>query len=458
MTQSIADRLGEPSLALNGSFDSSELWTYRHHPFTVPAGVSTIHLRYDYSDRISADPIVGGGNVLDIGLFDERGTEAGSAGYRGWSGSDQTEFTVARDWATPPYKPGELGEGEWNVLLGAYKIHPERGLHYEVEIWFDPDLQPVERVLYRSGIPVKPNLPGPIMPGWYRGDLHCHTMASDGDSWLPDVLHAAVETGLDFLGVTDHNGAIPPERGVLAAEVDWPVLVPGVEVTTYAGHWNAWGGSGRWYDFREPTEAGMQQAMAAANEAGATVSINHPKPFGPEWRFPAANQSHAIEIWNGPWPRLNSVALNVWDDALRSGRRVTAIGGSDMHRLRDERASLISVAQLGTPTTWVHVEGELTAEAILAAIRRGDCFVSASPAGPQLITERRSSGVRFQTAGARGNALVALSENGMVETWSIPEERSVHELAWDTDDRYLRAQIVASDGSMLAVGNPVYRE
>lgn len=456
MTGSTGISLGEPALVLEGSFDAGELWTYRHHPFTVPAGVSTLHLRYDYSDRISADVMAFGGNVLDIGLFDERGTEAGTVGYRGWSGSDQAEFTIARDWATPPYKPGAIGAGVWSVLLGAYKVHPERGLAYTIEIWFDPDLQPVERVLYRTGLPVKPGLPAPIAPGWYRGDLHCHTLASDGDSWLPDVLHAAVETGLDFLGVTDHNGAIPPDPGVLPSSVEWPVLVPGVEVTTYAGHWNAWGGSGSWYDFREPNEAGMQRAMAAAHEAGATVSINHPKPFGPEWRFPAANQSHAIEIWNGPWQRLNSMALNVWDAALRVGRRVTAIGGSDMHRLRDEETNLLNIAQLGMPTTWVHVEGRLTAEAILAAIRRGDCFVSASPAGPQLITERRSSGVRFQTAGTKGSVLVVLNECGPVDAWAIGEEHSVHEVAWDAGGNYLRAQIVASDGSMLAVGNPVY--
>ena len=44
-------------------------------------------------------------------------------------------------------------------------------------------------------------------------------------------------------------------------------LVPGVEVTTYGGHWNAWGGR-RWYDFREPDGAKvgsiMRQAAAEA--------------------------------------------------------------------------------------------------------------------------------------------------------------------------------------------------
>lgn len=443
---------------LKGSFGTSELWTYRHHPFIVPAGVSSLHLRYDFSDRISSDVMATGGNVLDIGLFDERGTESGSVGYRGWSGSDHSEFTIARDWATPPYKPGAIGTGEWNVLLGAYKVHPGQGLDYIVEVWFDPDLQPIGREFHRTGNPVKPKLPAPIATGWYRGDLHSHTLASDGDSWLPDLLHAAVEAGLDFLGVTDHNGAIPPDPGVLPAGVEWPVLVPGVEVTTYAGHWNAWGGSGSWYDFREPTEVGMERAMAAAHEAGATVSINHPKPFGPEWRFPAADRSHAIEIWNGPWLRLNSIALHVWDTALRAGKRVTAIGGSDTHHLRANDANLLNVARLGMPTTWVRVEGELSPETILAAVRRGDCFVSASTAGPQLITEQRSSGVRFQTAGATGSLLIALGENGVVESWVIAGDHSTHEIAWDTDDRYLRAQIMASDGSMLAVGNPVYRE
>ena len=75
-------------------------------PFDVPSGVRQLEVRYSYSDRIDSDPLVGGGNTLDIGLFDPRGTATGSIGFRGWSGSHKDAFVVGEDWATPPYAAG----------------------------------------------------------------------------------------------------------------------------------------------------------------------------------------------------------------------------------------------------------------------------------------------------------------------------------------------------------------
>ena len=159
-------------------------------PFEVPTGVRQLEIRYWYSDRIDSDPLVGGGNTLDIGLFDPRGTATGSAGFRGWSGSHKDAFVVGEDWATPPYAAGPMPAGTWNVLLGPYKVGP-RGCDYRVEIRLDPGRLPPDRDLVRTGLPVRPALP-PARAGWIRGDLHCHTRYSDGDSWPAEMLHAAV--------------------------------------------------------------------------------------------------------------------------------------------------------------------------------------------------------------------------------------------------------------------------
>ena len=90
------------------------------------------------------------------------------------------------------------------------------------------------------------------------------------------------------------------------------------------GHWNAWG-TPTWWEFREPTEAATSRAMHAAAASGAFVSVNHPKPFGPPWQYPAATGYHAIEVWNGDWPQQNDVALSFWDQQLRAGRRIVAL-------------------------------------------------------------------------------------------------------------------------------------
>ena len=51
-------------------------------------------------------------------------------------------------------------------------------------------------------------LPGrtsPPGPGWYRGDLHGHTLHSDGDWDVPDLVAAARHNQFDFVTLTDHN-------------------------------------------------------------------------------------------------------------------------------------------------------------------------------------------------------------------------------------------------------------
>src|SRR5215216_4234548 len=193
-----------PDILLAGRFEPAQARRYVHLPFEVFPGVRQLHLCYRYSDRVGSDPALTDGNTLDIGLFDERGIASGGPGFRGWSGSSKTAFTIDRDWATPPYSPGPIGAGMWHVLLGPYKVW-ERGLGYEVGIWFNLGLPPEVSEYARQRVLAPIDVPAPAAPGWYRGDLHCHTLHSDGDSWPADMLIAAAEAGLDFLGVTDHN-------------------------------------------------------------------------------------------------------------------------------------------------------------------------------------------------------------------------------------------------------------
>ena len=76
-----------PDVVLTGRFEAPDRQRYVHLPFEVPRGVRQLHVRYSYNDQIDSDPLLVGGNTLDIGMFDERGIAPGSPGYRGWSGS-----------------------------------------------------------------------------------------------------------------------------------------------------------------------------------------------------------------------------------------------------------------------------------------------------------------------------------------------------------------------------------
>src|SRR2546429_6460088 len=218
------------------------------------------------------------------------------------------------------------------------------------------------------------------------------------------MLHAGAETGLDFLGVTDHNTiAHVAEYG--AGGGGRPIVIPGVEVTTYGGHWNAWGTERGW-EFRAPEASGVEQAMTEAADAGAFVSVNHPKPFGPAWEYDTIRSMHAIEVWNGPWARLNSAALDFWEARLRLGQRLVAVGGSDTHILRRRVTDPRHTQALGMPTTWVEAGPGAGGAAVIDARRAGRIFVSAGTAGaPPYPQPQRGGGGGGGAGGARGGPL-----------------------------------------------------
>ncbi|MDQ2953070.1 MAG: PHP domain-containing protein, partial [Chloroflexota bacterium] len=194
---------GPADVVLTGRFTATDVKRYTLVPFDIGPGHRQLHIRYAYNDRIDSDPMLSGGNTLDIGIFDPRGTATGSDGFRGWSGSNKLELVIGEEWATPPYSAGPIRPGTWHVLLGPYKVGP-RGCEWRVEVRLDPGIAALPNDLVRTGTAKRPRLPA-AREGWWRGDLHCHTRFSDGDSWPSEMLLAATSAGLEFLGVTDHN-------------------------------------------------------------------------------------------------------------------------------------------------------------------------------------------------------------------------------------------------------------
>jgi predicted metal-dependent phosphoesterase TrpH len=439
---------------LAGRFEIEQTQVFEHVPFDVPEGISQLRIQISYNDRISPDPNVFGGNVLDIGVFDARGTESGGEGFRGWSGSNKLDLIIGEDWATPPYRPAPLLPGMWHLLLGPYKVGPN-GLEWSARIEFDPDPRALNTFVAPAvSLPEPPDDLPAALPGWYRGDLHAHTVLSDGRAYPAQVAAAACAAGLDFYGITDHNRAQSPV-GMVPMGSDWPVFVPGVEVTTYAGHFNVWG-TDRWYDFREPTAKGLQRAVDEAVADGGFVSINHPKPFGPPWENPEVTGFAGLEVWNGWWNKLNSVSTRVWDERLRKGERLTPLGGSDMHRLygptTDDNPFVPAV--LGYPTTWIRTTSTLTADSILQALRNGEVFISESPSGPKLEFDVSSTGrVAVAVHGGRGDLLALIDQTGVIGAAALRIDEEETEFDASPDSAYIRLEVHRATGGIRALSN-----
>jgi hypothetical protein len=445
-------------------------------PFEVPPGVGRLDVRYTYTHRVSAALPGGSGNVVDIGMFDSRGAGVFQGqGFRGWSGSDRSEFTIGLADATPGYLPGPIYAGTWHVILGLYHILPE-GCHYGVEIALSEEQRSRGAEEQGRGEVVS------CGPRWYRGDLQSHTHHSDGTGSLADLAVAARAQGLDFVAVTEHN-TVSHWAHLAAAGGDDLLLIPGEEITTYYGHANAWGAHS-WQEFRCRDDATMARIIDAVHAAGGLFSVNHPKDNGPAWEYSPDLPFDCVEAWQGLWAANNDQSLDFWDSLLRQGRRVVAVGGSDKHVAPFTGET--SPYDLGTPTTWVYAE-ELSTAGILAGIRAGHVFISADPQGPELYLTADADGdglyeammgdevivaagqtvmLRAQVVGGRGLALRIVSDEGV---GSVPVEGDDFTHRWQVrpkGDTFYRLELVEPSGTKAglnpsalvrrALSNPIY--
>lgn len=284
-------------------------------------------------------------NIIDLGLIAPDGSQVGA------SGADKTEIQISETRATPGYRPCPLVPGEWQILIGAYKVAPE-GVTVHYELTFTPKHL---RLL--------------------KGDLHTHTLRSDGVLSMEELAQHSRRHGLDFLAITDHNQMVSAEA---MPQVPGITLIPGVEWTHYQGHANFLGVD-KPYD--EPFFANnLEEVQARFNSAhmrGAFITINHPFDELCPFQFDLnALPFDCLEIWNGPMRESNLRAVGTWHSMLMAGKKAPICGGSDYHR-----------SQLflfpGGPTTCVYAMSTSPAD-ILSGLRQGHAYLTFAPDGPSL--------------------------------------------------------------------------
>jgi hypothetical protein len=323
-------------------------------PFTMPPDTESFHLSYHYErhhinrSQTGAEHFTSRqeGNIIDLGLIAPDGAQVGA------SGSDKSEITISETQATPGYKPRPLVAGEWCILLGAYKVAPG-GVLVRYTLSFTPKRL---RLL--------------------KGDLHTHTLASDGVLTAEELARLALGNGLDFLAITDHNQMSTSET---LPRIPGLTLIPGVEWTHFKGH-ALFLGVDRPYDepFFSNDLAGVKSRFDSARQRGATITINHPFEEACPFLFDmAALPFDCLEIWNGPMRESNLRALGLWQQMLVSGKKVPLCGGSDYHR---EHIFI----PLGGPTMCVYALSPGPSD-ILEAIKQGHAYLTYAPDGPSLV-------------------------------------------------------------------------
>jgi hypothetical protein len=354
----------ETTLFLDGEVPTGGADHFRV-PFEVPAGTRELEVRHDDGSEV---------DILDWGLEDPRGV------FRGWGGGNSEPAVVSASAASRSYVPGPLPAGTWSVVVGKAKLTSpvvrwsvEIVLRDEVTLPPQPERRPFED-------------PGALRAGraWYAGDFHVHSRESgDASATLDEIAALAVEQGLDFVVITDHD-TVTGADFLTDAQARWPelLLVPGTEYTTYQGHATAFGAT-RWVDHKLGLDGlTIEDAVAAYRADGVFFSLNHPALelgdlcIGCAWTLPVPEGVGGIEVATGAAEPFGAaftpVVLAQWESLADEGRLLTPLGGSDDHRAGQDEG--LGAARIGNPVTMVLAD-ELSIGALGRALERGDTAV-----------------------------------------------------------------------------------
>ncbi len=291
---------------------------------------------------------------------------------------------------------------------------------------------------------------------WFKGNLHTHTLNSDGDSTPDDVVRWYREHGYHFVTITDHNYLTSVDGlNALHGADDKFVVIKGEEVTDRFGdkpiHVNGLDPA----SFIKPpggrsVVAMVQNMIDAIRAARGVPSVNHPNygwAISPD-ELGQLQRTRLFEVFNGH-PLVNNLGgggvpglEETWDRMLSSGKLLYGIAVDDAHYFKRPEDKTAPRPGFG----WVHVRAaRLEPRAIVEALERGEFYSSTGvemqtidvSASAMTITvrEERSSKYRIQFIGRQGRVLS--------ETTASPAT-----YIFKGDEGYVRAKVIESNGKL----------
>jgi hypothetical protein len=296
--------------------------------------------------------------------------------------------------------------------------------------------------------------PGPRPAFWFKGNLHTHTLNSDGDSTPDDVVRWYREHGYNFVAITDHNYLTSVDGlNALHGADDKFLVIKGEELTDRVGdkpiHVNGLDPSG----FIKPPGGSsvgemLQNMVDAIRGARGIPSINHPN-YG--WAISAdelaqLQRTKLFEVFNGH-PLVNNLGgggvpglEETWDRILSSGKLLYGVAVDDAHYFKRPEDKTAPRPGFG----WVYVRAaRLESRSIVDALERGDFYSSTGVELESLTTsaasitiavrQERQSKYRIQFVGRGGKVLA--------ESTTRPAT-----YIFKGDEGYVRAKVLESNG------------
>lgn len=278
---------------------------------------------------------------------------------------------------------------------------------------------------------------------WFKANLHSHTTASDGAATLAERVEQYRGHGYAILAVTDHYastdvGGASRDDFLVIGGIELHPDCPGDDVYHLVGL-NVPAG------FKDPGPDDANKNIQLIRQSGGEVIVAHPYWCGHNINHILKLKGFiGVEVFNA------TCALNCkgyssvqWDDLLEAGRIVPAVAVDDIH----------SAAGRDMFRGWTMIRAqELTAEAVMTALRTG-CYYSSC--GPVIEDFRVVDGVaRVECSPAVEIQLVSQTSWG--RSFFVDDGELLTSAEREVDDslKYVRAEIV-DDRGLRAWSNPI---
>ena len=436
---------------------------HRHipHEFAVDASTTQIAIEFQYAPQ-QAGPYE---NLLTLSVF-------GPSSFRGAGHRSEPvqQINIGVNESTPGFLIGPIEPGLWNITIDVHMALPGEPINYTIAVTTSHTPATV------AAPALEPPQLTPRGAGWYRGNLHSHTIHSDGSWDIPDLLAWAKSEQFDFITLSDHN-TVSGLSQFLSNNSAQLLTMGGIELTTFYGHALALG-IHHWLDWRIADQYTIRDIQQAVEDQHGQFIIAHPKApggaicTGCAWEYPdmMPGTAHIVEIWNSGWggDRSNEEALQMWYRWLKHGHHLVATAGNDIHRLP------VKPVHYGFSVVYADA---LTETAILAGIARGHVYVSDGTAqlsftavveGQEVAIMGDTLSIAANTSpqlmarvdgGDRGDILRLIVNGAIhVETDTHNSDGSAASYTWPTVPGWEWAliEVRAPDGELRAVSNPIY--
>ncbi len=314
----------------------------------------------------------------------------------------------------------------------------------------------VVSTLAAQSLPAQTAPPAQPAPKWFKGNLHTHTVNSDGDSTPDDVVRWYRERDYQFLVLTDHNylTSVDGLNAVHGAD-DKFLVVKGEEVTGRYGdkpiHVN-----GLDLDRLVPAPSGSsvlevaQRMVDAIRDARGVPSINHPN-FG--WAITPdelgqIQRTRLFEVFNGH-PTVNNLGgggvpslEETWDRILSSGKMLYGIAVDDAHYFKRPEDPAAPRPGKG----WVYVRSpRLEGRALVEALERGDFY---SSTGVQMLSVDVSASSLSLTVKAEASSKYRIQFIGRQGRVLSEVTTPTASYSFKGDEGYVRAKVIESNGKI----------